>query len=411
MAGLTKRTWTILSAILILIVLVVVTIATRDRPPDVQVVRVTHDDLEASITSNGKIEPINAFVFRAEFPTYVSEVSAKEGQSVRRGDKILRLDDADIESQLAAVRQDLLTTQSVLKSARAGGSPDQAADLQGQLSTAQARVASLEKVQKSLRELFAKQAATQAELDQNSLDLDNARTNLRTLQEKKAQFDSQAGLDVERLNLHVQQDSETIRSLEHKVRSATVISPVDGTLYSLPVRAGDYVSIGQELAQMADLRRVQVRVFVDEPDLSGLEPGQAIRITWDAMPSHEWTGHTEQIPKQVVARGTRNVGEVLCSVDNDKLELIPNTNVGVTILLHRRNNVLAVSRAAVVADGPRRVVYLVDDDRLHQRQIAVGIASASKYEIVSGLADGDRVALSGDFTLQDGMKVHPVDAK
>ncbi|MFZ0036824.1 MAG: efflux RND transporter periplasmic adaptor subunit [Candidatus Acidiferrales bacterium] len=411
MAGLTKRTWTILSAILILIVLVVVTIATRDRPPDVQVVRVTHDDLEASITSNGKIEPINAFVFRAEFPTYVSEVSAKEGQSVRRGDKILRLDDADIESQLAAVRQDLLTTQSVLKNARAGGSPDQAADLQGQLSTAQARVASLEKVQKSLRELFAKQAATQAELDQNSLDLDNARTNLRTLQEKKAQFDSQAGLDVERLNLHVQQDSETIRSLEHKVRSATVISPVDGTLYSLPVRAGDYVSIGQELAQMADLRRVQVRVFVDEPDLSGLEPGQAIRITWDAMPSHEWTGHTEQIPKQVVARGTRNVGEVLCSVDNDKLELIPNTNVGVTILLHRRNNVLAVSRAAVVADGPRRVVYLVDDDRLHQRQIAVGIASASKYEIVSGLADGDRVALSGDFTLQDGMKVHPVDAK
>ncbi|MGA8267746.1 MAG: efflux RND transporter periplasmic adaptor subunit, partial [Candidatus Acidiferrales bacterium] len=306
----TKRTWTILSAILILIVLVVVTIATRDRPPDVQVVRVTHDDLEASITSNGKIEPINAFVFRAEFPTYVSEVSAKEGQSVRRGDKILRLDDADIESQLAAVRQDLLTTQSVLKNARAGGSPDQAADLQGQLSTAQARVASLEKVQKSLRELFAKQAATQAELDQNSLDLDNARTNLRTLQEKKAQFDSQAGLDVERLNLHVQQDSETIRSLEHKVRSATVISPVDGTLYSLPVRAGDYVSIGQELAQMADLRRVQVRVFVDEPDLSGLEPGQAIRITWDAMPSHEWTGHTEQIPKQVLARGTRNVGEV-----------------------------------------------------------------------------------------------------
>jgi hypothetical protein len=129
------------------------------------------------------------------------------------------------------------------------------------------------------------------------------------------------------------------------------------------------------------------------------------------MPSHEWTGHTVQIPKQVVARGTRNVGEVLCSVDNDKLELIPNTNVGVTILLHRRDNVLAVSRAAVVADGTRRVVYLVDGDRLHQRQIAAGIASASKYEILSGLSDGDRVALSGDFTLQDGMKVRPIDAK
>jgi len=411
MAGLTKRSWTLLSALLILIVLVVVIIATRDRPPDVQVVRVTRDNLEASITSNGKIEPINAFVFRAEFPTYVTEVSAKEGQPVHRGERILRLDDADIQSQLAAARQDLLATQSLLKNANGGGSPDQVADLQGQVRTAEARVQSLEKLQKSLRDLFAKQAATQSELDQNSLDLENARTNLRTLQQKKTQFETQAGLDVERLNLHVQQDSETIRSLEHKVSSATVISPVDGTLYSLPVRAGDYVTVGQELAQIADLRRVQVRVFVDEPDLSGLEPGQTIRITWDAMPSHEWTGHTVQIPKQVVARGTRNVGEVLCSVDNDKLELIPNTNVGVTILLHRRDNVLAVSRAAVVADGARRVVYLVDGDRLHQRQIAAGIASASKYEILSGLSDGDRVALSGDFTLQDGMKVHPIDAK
>jgi HlyD family secretion protein len=411
MAGLTKRSWTLLSAILILIVLVVVIIEARDRPPEVQVVRVTHDDLEASITSNGRVEPINAFVFRAEFPTYVSEISAKEGQPVHRGEKILRLDDADVESQVAAARSDLLTAQSLLSNARAGGSPDQAAQLQGDLRTAQSRVESLEKTQQSLRELFAKQAATQAELDQNAFDLESARSNLRTLQQKKAQFDQQAGLDVERLTLRVQQDSATIRSLDHKVRSATVTSPVDGTLYSLPVRVGDYVAVGQELAQMADLRRVQVRVFVDEPDLSGLEPNQAIRITWDAMPSHEWTGHTEQIPKQVVARGTRNVGEVLCSVDNDKLELLPNTNVAVTILLHRRNNVLAVARAAVVADGAHRVVFQVDGDRLHQKEIAVGIASSTKYEIVSGLSDGDRVALSGEVTLRDGMKVQPVDAK
>ncbi len=411
MAGLTKRYWTLLIAILILIALVVVVTVSRDRPPEVQVVRVTHDDLEASITSNGRVEPINAFVFRAEFPTYVTEVSAKEGQSVHRGDKILRLDDADVESQLAAARSDLLTSQSLLKNARAGGSPEQSVQLQGDLRTAQARVQTLEKQQLSLRELFSKQAATQAELDQNAFDLEAARSNLRTLQQRKTQFDQQATLDVERLNLRVQQDSETIRSLEHKVRSATVISPVDGTLYSLPVRAGDYVAVGQELAQMADLHRVQVRVFVDEPDLNGLEPNQVIRITWDAMPSHEWTGHTEQIPKQIVARGTRNVGEVLCSVDNDKLELLPNTNVAVTILLHRRNNVLAVARAAVVVDGTHRIVFQVEGDRLHQKEITVGIASSTKYEVLSGLSDGDRVALSGDVTLLNAMKVQPVDAK
>jgi HlyD family secretion protein len=411
MAGLTKRSWSLLGAALVLIVLVIIVVASRNQPPEVQVVRVTRDDLEASITSNGKIEPINPYIFRAEFPTFIAEVDAKEGQPVHRGDKILRLDDTDLQSQLAAAHSDFLTAQAQLQNARAGGPPDQAAQLQGELQTAQARVQNLEKTQQTLRELFSKQAATQAELDQNALDLDSARANLRTVLQKKDQFDRMASLDVERLSLRVQQDSDTIRALERKVSSATVISPVDGTLYSLPVRAGDYVQIGQELAQMADLRRVRVRVFVDEPDLSGLEPNQDVRITWDAMPSRVWTGHTEQIPKQVVSRGTRTVGEVLCSVDNDKLELLPNTNVGVTILLQRRNNVLAVSRAAVIVDGTHRIVFQVDGDHLREKEITVGIASPSKYEVISGLSDGDRVALSGDTTLLAGMEIRPVDAK
>ena len=411
MAGLTKRSWILLSAAVVLIVLVVIVVASRNQPPEVQVVRVTHDDLEASITSNGKIEPINPYIFRAEFPTFVAEVTAKEGQPVHRGEKILRLDDADVLTQLDTARSDLLAAQAQLKNARAGGSPDQAAQLQGELTTAQSRVQSLEKMQQSLRELFSKQAATQAELDRNALDLEAARATLQSALQKKDQFDREAALDVERLSLRVQQDSESIHSLERKVNSATVVSPVDGTLYSLPVRAGDYVQLGQELAQMADLRRVQARVFVDEPDLNGLEPDQVIRISWDAMPSRVWTGHTEQIPKQVVARGTRNVGEVLCSVDNDKLELLPNTNVGVTILLQKRTNVLAVSRAAVVVDGTHRIVFQVDGNRLREKFITVGIASPAKYEVTSGLSDGDRVALSGDTTLTADMEIRPVDAK
>ena len=74
---------------------------------------------------------------------------------------------------------------------------------------------------------------------------------------------------------------------------------------------------------MTDLRHVRVRAFVDEPDLGSLEPNQNVSVTWDAKPGLTWTGHTEQVPKQVVARGMRSVGEVLCSVDNDQLELLP----------------------------------------------------------------------------------------
>ncbi len=398
-------------AFLPLVVASLVVLSGCGRDPDVQVVQVSRDNLQASITSNGKVEPINPFVFRAAFPTFVLKVIAAEGQAVRKGQTILTLDAADVESQLAAARSNLLTAKSDLLNARSGGPPDEVAQIDGDLRKTQAQVANLEQTQQQLRQLYAKQATTQAELDKNALELETARAVLQTLQQKKDDLVHRAALDVDRLTFLVQQESDLVRSLETKVRSALVIAPVNGTLYSLPVHAGDYVAVGQELAQIADLRKVQVRAFVDEPDLGGLAPDQEVRITWDAMPNREWSGRIEQIPKQVVAHGTRSVGEVLCSVDNDKLELLPNTNVSVWILEHARRNVLSVSRAAVRSDGPHRYVFFVDDGRLRRKEISVGIASASKYEILSGLSEGDRVAIPGDVDLKDGVSVRVTNAK
>ena len=93
--------------------------------------------------------------------------------------------------------------------------------------------------------------------------------------------------------MRVSQAQELARSLEEKVRSATVTASTDGTLYSLPVSAGDYVKVGDTLAEMADLRHVRVRAFVDEPDLGSLEPNQKVSVTWDAKPGRTWTGRTE----------------------------------------------------------------------------------------------------------------------
>ena len=208
------------------------------------------------------------------------------------------------------------------------------------------------------------------------------------------------------------QAREQAQSLEEKVRSATVIAPFDGTLYSLPVKAGDYVKTGDTLAEMADLRHVRVRAFVDEPDLGGLEPNQDVEITWDAKPGQVWTGHTEQIPKQVVSRGMRSVGEVLCSIDNAKLELLPNVNVEVRILVKERRGALVVPREAVGEDGGQHYVFLVQgDNTVERRDITVGISNASDYEVLSGLTDGDRVALPRDRKLRNGMTIRPTEAE
>jgi HlyD family secretion protein len=180
----------------------------------------------------------------------------------------------------------------------------------------------------------------------------------------------------------------------------------------LPVKAGDYVKVGDLLAEMADLRKVRVRAFIDEPELGGLEPGQQVRITWDALPNRSWLGKTEVIPKQVVPHGTRSVGELLCNVDNDNLELLPNINVSVRINSKERANVLTVPRGTVASEGRQRFVFVVkhngfsvNKSRLEKREIRVGIADAANYEVTSGLQQNELVALPGDIELKDGMAV------
>jgi HlyD family secretion protein len=411
MAENSKRKWIVLGLAAGLALLVLIVLASRGQAPAVPVVSVAREDLTASISSNGKVEPITATVARAQFPTFVDKVLASEGQAVHRGQLILTLEAADVRAQLAQARASLLSAQSDLRNARAGGPPDEVSQLQGDLQKAQVTVETLQRTQQALEQLVAKQAATKVELAQNQAALAEARTNLVTLQQRKATLAQRATGTVESAGLRVREAQEQVQALEEKVKSATVTAPSDGTLYSLPVRVGDYVKVGDTLAELADLRHVRVRAFVDEPDLGWLEANQVVQVSWDAKPGRTWTGHTEMVPKQVVARGTRSVGEVLCSVDNDKLELLPNVNVEVRILVRARQGALVIDRSAVRYDSGKHFVFLFDGDKIHRREISVGVASASKYEIVAGLRDGDRVALPGDQELRDGMDVRPAEGK
>ena len=405
MAENNNRKRIVLIVVVVLGVLGIVLIARRGQDPSVQVAVVTQEDLSATITSNGRVEPISALTAHAEFPTFVDKVFAIEGQAVRKGQEILTLDVSDVRAELAEAQADLLTAQTALQNARAGGAPDEVAQVDGDLRQAQLDVANLERTHKSLEQLVAKQAATQDELAQNEASLAKAQTRVQVLEEKKKALKGRSSTDAEGAGLRVTQAQSQIQSLAEKVRSANIVATGDGTLYSLPVHPGDYVKVGDVLAVMADLRHVRVRAFVDEPDLGELAPNQEVEVTWDAKPGVMWAGHTEQIPKQVVPRGERSVGEVLCTVDNAKLDLLPNVNVDVRILVRKRNNVLVVPRAAVLEDKGQFYVYLLNDGTIKRREITLGIASASKYEVLNGLAINERVAVPGDEPLRDGMSV------
>jgi HlyD family secretion protein len=381
----------------------------------ISAVQPIRENLSSSVDSNGKVEPIAPFVVRAQLDTFVEKVEGVEGQQVKKGQPLLQLNVKDAAAQLAEARAKLLRAQDDLRSAKAGGRADDAARATGDLARAQAERDRLQRNHDALERLVAKQAATKDELATNELALANAQAEVTRLTGAKKEFGLDLSLSSGRAALQVEQAQSEVAALEEKVRDGRITAPTDGTLYALPVKAGDYVKVGDLLAEMADLRRVRVRAFVDEPELGAIQTDEAVKITWDALPNRTWAGRTEIVPKQVVARGTRSVGELLCAVSNDGLELLPNINVNVRINAQERVNVLSVPRAAVATENGRRFVFVVkknplavSQSTLEKREIKVGIADATSYEVVSGLQQDELVALPGDTDLHDGMAVKVV---
>jgi HlyD family secretion protein len=406
-----RKKWIALGLAALGIAVLLLGLAGRGEMPTVTVAKVTRQPIESWISTNGKVEPIQPFVLRARLDTFVLRVAVTNGQTVRKGQLLAELDGSGTAAKLAEARQNLQTAQRDLEFAEAGGQPVQLAQLTSDLTKAQATRDRLAAEQKSLEALVKEHAATQDELAQNQLQLKQAEATLAYLEQRKKDMAQQARFDVGQARLRIEQAKAQISDLNDKLASTRLLAPVDGTVYSLPVKLGDFVHTGDPVVSVADLRRVRVRAYVDEVDLGSLGPNEYVEVQWDGLPGRVWKGRTEVIPKQVVPYEHRRVGEVLCSVDSSDQLLLPNTNVDLKIRVAHRDSAMAVPRVAVRGQGSDRFVFLVKDGRLERRAVKVGIASSDEFEIVSGLQPGELVALPGATELRDGMEIHPVEGQ
>jgi HlyD family secretion protein len=403
-SALGRRLWILVGGALVLTALLVF-LGGRGSTARVAVADVARENLSSVVSTNGKVEPMQPRSFRAGYPTFVERVSAVEGQQVKRGQMLFVLDDTEVQADLAQARADLATQEEALNVAKAGGHASQVATAAADLHKAQASRDQLHRDNETLTKLVAEKAATPEELQQNRLQLTQVEADVQSFEKVKQTLDQQAQLDQGRVALLVEHARATVRDLEERLESAHGTAPFDGTLYSLPIRQGDFVKVGDLLAELADLHQVRIRAFIDEPELGQIDVNQSVEILWDAHPDRVWNGRTEVLPKQVVTRGTRSVGELICSVTNDRLDLLPNTTVDVHIHITERPAALVVPRGAVSIEGDKRFVFRVEDNRLHRRFIKVGVANPTKIEVLSGLSEGDVVALPGEVSLKENLRI------
>jgi HlyD family secretion protein len=381
--------WGIFLAV-IAVVFIVVRASTRDLV-DIRVTAVTHQTLVSTVSTSGKIEPIEEFQAYAPSAGVVAKVYVDVGQKVKPGDLLIKMDDSDVLARLAAANASLSTAEANLHDIDQGGSQDERIGLTGDISRTQLQQQQATSDLAALKQLQQKGAASASEVTAAEQRLATLNNSLQALQNRSTQRYSTP--DRARAQAQLADAKAAVAAAQSSYANSNVRSPIAGSVYSIPVSTYDFVPAGENLLDVADLNRMQVRAYFDEPEIGKLAAGQAVKIVWDAKPNRTWHGHISRAPTTVITYGTRNVGECIITVDDAKGDLLPNTNVVVNVTTSERFNVLSVPREALHTDGGD-FVFRVIDGKLVRTPVQVGVVNLTRVEIISGLTEKDTVALN-----------------
>lgn len=376
---------------------------------EVRTAPVTYQNLVSSVSTNGKVEPVSEFQAHAFGPGQVEKVYVTVGQKVRAGQLLIRLNDGDAVARLASAKASLSSAEATAQDARQNGSQEERISFAGELSRAQLQQQQAQRNLATLEELQQKGAASAGEVAAAEQRLQSANSTLRGIQQRSSSRYSHA--DLARTEAQVADAQAAVHAAEAGYSYSNIHSPINGTAYSIPVNAYDFVSMGEDLMNVADLNHIQVRSYFDEPEIGKLSKGQAVKIVWDAKPGQVWHGHVERAPTTVITYGTRNVGECIITVDDAHGDLLPNTNVTVTVTTAQRFNVLSVPREALRTDGAVNFVYRVVNGKLVRTLVQIGTLNLTRVEIVGGLNEKDTVALNATSNreLSNGLAVKSVE--
>jgi HlyD family secretion protein len=386
-----QRRWIVWTAGAAAAVILLASFASRDDSVPIVTATVNRTNIRSLISTNGKIEPINNFEAHAPAGTIVKRVLVKEGDHVKQGQLLVELDSASAQSQAARALAEIRASEADMNAIQQGGTQEELLTLQAQLVKATADRDAAQRNLDALERLQQTGAASPGEVRVAQAQLATAEAQVKLLQSKQNGRYSRP--EISSVQAKQSGAQSAYSAAEDVLRQLLIRAPFAGVVYSLPVRQGTYVNPGDLILQEADLSSVLVRAYVDEPDVARLSRGEKIEVTWDAVPGRIWTGTVSSLPAAVKLHGTRNVGETTCTVPNQDFKLLPNINVGVTIVTAEHDGVLTVPREALHLDGGKPYVYLVTNNELERRAVETSISNLTRAEITSGLPEGARLAL------------------
>src|SRR5262252_199255 len=381
----------------------------RSNGVTVRAEEVTRQDIANVISTNGKIEPVQNFEAHAPTAATVKRVLINEGDRVKAGQLLVQLDDADARAQAAKALALLRAAEADLQAIQSGGTHEEVLINRAQLTKAQTERDEARRNLEAIQRLQQSGGASPAEVQAAQQRMSKAEADVQLLESKlNGRFSTP---EVTKVRASAEQARAAYAAAQDLLKNTNIHADVAGTVYQLPVKPGAYVSSGQLLVQVADLAKIEVRAFVDEPEIGRLAKGQKVEVKWDAIPGRTWEGTVSRVPTVVTMVGTRTVGEITCEVPNPDRKLLPNVNVNVNIITAHSSDTITVARESVHNSGGKRYVYRIIDDKLQSKEVETGITSLTRVEIVRGVEPGEQIALGAvnAQALHNGMEVKVVE--
>lgn len=406
-----KRSWLLL--IIPALLLLWWGLDSRESTPEVHFAAVRRLTIQSTVSTNGKVEPVEWAAARAETAGVVRTVEVQRGQKVEAGQVLVRLDVTAAKSDLAAALAREQEARTDVATLGQGGKAATLANLNDSIRTAHSAVDVAQRNYEAFQRLQRQQAATKLQVQEAKDALDRAKLQLQSAEHQRSTQVTASDRTVAQAKLR---DAEAAVALaRHRVALSDIRSPIAGTVYQLgtgnqfDIKMGAYLPPGELVALVGVLDRVKVIVYVDEPDLGRVAVDVPVKITWDARPGREWWGRVDRLPTQVVAQGTRTVGEVTTIVENPNHDLLPGVTVNATVVSAVVKDALAIPKAALRSLRGTSGVYRLSGKTVAWTPVKPGVSDVNNVQILSGLRLGDRVAQqSGDVEIRNDMRVNPV---
>ncbi len=377
----------------------------RNQPPEIPFARVARESIMSTVSTNGKVEPIEWAAARAGRSGPVSAILIDRGAYVEQDAALVEIDASEARADLASAQARMEQAKAELAVLEKGGRATDLAEISSGIEKAKLERDTAQKDLDILNRLLAKEAATKMEVSAAKQRVESAELQIRSLEQKRASLVATSDRSAALARLH---DAESAAKLaEQRIKQSLIRAPISGVVYQFDLKRGAYLNAGDVVATIGKLERVRVNVYVDEPDLGRVRRGLPVSITWDALPGRTWKGEVDQTPTQVEALGSRQVGQVLCVIENPNRDLLPGTNVTAEIRAEGVQNALTVPREAIRRELGQAGLFVLSGDHVTWKKITVGIGNTTRAQ-VDGVNEGDSIALPTEKPLKEGMVVKAV---